>query len=103
MPPGEYVPIEGDCPFCGVKLKWGDLIRKMKGCKMGDQKKCDDNLSDVDSDIKSDVENGDESFDDKNSDGVSDVDDQKSDGSDDVVCLDTNPCEVAAYPSWFYD
>ncbi|KOB79476.1 Uncharacterized protein OBRU01_00176, partial [Operophtera brumata] len=41
LPPGEYVPIEGDCPFCGVNLKWGDLIRKMKGCKMGDEINCD--------------------------------------------------------------
>lgn len=29
---GEFIPIEGDCPFCSMKLKWGDLIRKMKGC-----------------------------------------------------------------------
>ncbi|KAH9631397.1 hypothetical protein HF086_012185 [Spodoptera exigua] len=30
--PGEYVPVEGNCPFCDIKVKWGDLIRKMKGC-----------------------------------------------------------------------
>lgn len=30
---GEYVPIEGDCPFCCQRLLWGDLIRKMKGCQ----------------------------------------------------------------------
>lgn len=32
LSPGEYVPIVGNCPFCNTKLKWGDLIRKMKGC-----------------------------------------------------------------------
>ncbi|XP_072934255.1 structure-specific endonuclease subunit SLX1 homolog [Epargyreus clarus] len=32
LPPGEYIPIEGYCPKCKMKLKWGDLIRKMKGC-----------------------------------------------------------------------
>ncbi|XP_014363137.2 structure-specific endonuclease subunit SLX1 homolog [Papilio machaon] len=32
LSPGEFIPIEGDCPFCGIKLKWGDLIRKLKGC-----------------------------------------------------------------------
>ncbi|CAD0204286.1 unnamed protein product [Chrysodeixis includens] len=29
--PGEYVPIGGNCPFCSIKLKWGDVVRKMKG------------------------------------------------------------------------
>ncbi|XP_032527141.2 structure-specific endonuclease subunit SLX1 homolog isoform X1 [Danaus plexippus] len=32
LPPGEYIPIDGKCPLCYLKLKWGDLIRKMKGC-----------------------------------------------------------------------
>ncbi|CAH2093617.1 unnamed protein product [Euphydryas editha] len=32
LSPGEYIPISGNCPFCHVKLKWGELIRKMKGC-----------------------------------------------------------------------
>lgn len=32
LEPGEYIPIQGNCPFCSTKLKWGDLIRKMKGC-----------------------------------------------------------------------
>ncbi|XP_075984184.1 structure-specific endonuclease subunit SLX1 [Anticarsia gemmatalis] len=32
---GEYVPIEGTCPFCNTKIKWGDLIRKMRGCFQG--------------------------------------------------------------------
>ncbi|CAK1590123.1 unnamed protein product [Parnassius mnemosyne] len=32
LTPGEFVPIEGKCPFCDTKLLWGDLIRKMKGC-----------------------------------------------------------------------
>ncbi|KAJ2940268.1 hypothetical protein O0L34_g11837 [Tuta absoluta] len=33
LSPGEYIPIAGNCPFCNKKLKWGDLIRKMKGCQ----------------------------------------------------------------------
>ncbi|CAG9559151.1 unnamed protein product [Danaus chrysippus] len=32
LSPGEYIPIDGKCPQCDVNLKWGDLIRKMKGC-----------------------------------------------------------------------
>lgn len=32
LEPSEFVPLEGLCPFCGTNLKWGDLIRKMKGC-----------------------------------------------------------------------
>ncbi|CAF4801233.1 unnamed protein product [Pieris macdunnoughi] len=31
LSPGEYVPIEGSCPKCNTILKWGVLIRKMKG------------------------------------------------------------------------
>jgi structure-specific endonuclease subunit SLX1 len=26
------IPIEGDCPACGVHCLWGDLVRKKKGC-----------------------------------------------------------------------
>ncbi|CAB3220120.1 unnamed protein product [Arctia plantaginis] len=37
LSPGEYVPIEGNCPFCNTKLKWGDLIRKMKGCSQNSE------------------------------------------------------------------
>lgn len=41
--PGEYVPVEGSCPFCSVKLKWGDLIRKMKGCsRISEGEECSD-------------------------------------------------------------
>ncbi|XP_067002796.2 structure-specific endonuclease subunit slx1 [Anabrus simplex] len=28
----EMIPVEGDCPSCGVRILWGDLVRKMKGC-----------------------------------------------------------------------
>ncbi|XP_041971701.1 structure-specific endonuclease subunit SLX1 homolog isoform X2 [Aricia agestis] len=29
LTPEEFVPIEGTCPLCNVRLKWGDLIHKM--------------------------------------------------------------------------
>ncbi|XP_060806725.1 structure-specific endonuclease subunit SLX1 homolog [Amyelois transitella] len=32
LKPGEFVPIQGLCPFCNINLKWGDLIRRTKGC-----------------------------------------------------------------------
>lgn len=110
------MPIEGDCPFCGVNLKWGDLIRKMKGCKMGDEINCygkndndgddsdvDNNVSDVDNnDSYVDYNDRDSDVDDKD-DKQRDVDDQKSDESDDVVCVDHNPPKVDEYPSWFDD
>ncbi|XP_028160454.1 structure-specific endonuclease subunit SLX1 homolog [Ostrinia furnacalis] len=56
LTPGEFIPIEGNCPFCDTKLKWGDLIRKMKGCKQNDDENsdqdddqpCDDQESDDD-------------------------------------------------------
>ncbi|XP_034827846.1 structure-specific endonuclease subunit SLX1 homolog [Maniola hyperantus] len=35
LSPGEYIPINGYCPFCNTKLKWGDLIRKMNGYDQG--------------------------------------------------------------------
>lgn len=54
LSPGEYVPISGNCPLCDVKLKWGNLIRKMKGYNQvitdddeGD-KKIDDEMDDDD-------------------------------------------------------
>ncbi|KAM3963882.1 structure-specific endonuclease subunit SLX1 [Aphomia sociella] len=34
LQPGEFVPIQGNCPFCSTSLRWGDLIRKMKGCNI---------------------------------------------------------------------
>lgn len=32
LQPGEYVPVEGECPQCHDHFLWGDLIRKFKGC-----------------------------------------------------------------------
>lgn len=32
LQPGEYVPVEGECPRCGIQVLWGDLIRKYRGC-----------------------------------------------------------------------
>ncbi|PSN31119.1 Structure-specific endonuclease subunit slx1 [Blattella germanica] len=26
------IPIEGECPSCGLHILWGDLVRKKKGC-----------------------------------------------------------------------
>lgn len=75
--PGEYVPIEGCCPFCSVKLKWGDLIRKMKGCSQ---------ISDGDGDI------GEECSDDEIGEECSD---EEQEGSQDRG-FDENP-------SWMLD
>ncbi|XP_047538209.1 structure-specific endonuclease subunit SLX1 homolog [Vanessa atalanta] len=50
LSPGEYIPIAGRCPFCNVKLKWGDLIRTMRGCNQlttnddGVEREVDDEL-----------------------------------------------------------
>ncbi|XP_053617232.1 structure-specific endonuclease subunit slx1 [Plodia interpunctella] len=35
LQPCEFLPVGGICPFCSTYLKWGDLIRKMKGCNDG--------------------------------------------------------------------
>lgn len=32
LSPGEYIPIDGECPKCFKSCLWGDLIKKMKGC-----------------------------------------------------------------------
>ncbi|KAF5287643.1 hypothetical protein FQA39_LY15846 [Lamprigera yunnana] len=32
LEPGEYVPVEGQCPCCGEIFLWGDFVRKYKGC-----------------------------------------------------------------------
>ncbi|XP_053693498.1 structure-specific endonuclease subunit SLX1 homolog [Sabethes cyaneus] len=32
LEPGQYVPVEGDCPICDTHFLWGDLIRKANGC-----------------------------------------------------------------------
>ncbi|XP_055642804.1 structure-specific endonuclease subunit SLX1 homolog [Toxorhynchites rutilus septentrionalis] len=32
LEPGQYVPIEGDCPICDCHFLWGNLIRKANGC-----------------------------------------------------------------------
>lgn len=32
LEPGQYVPVEGDCPICDGHFLWGDLIRKANGC-----------------------------------------------------------------------
>jgi len=26
------IPIDGECPACGVRVLWGDLIRRKNGC-----------------------------------------------------------------------
>ncbi|KAI5642656.1 GIY-YIG catalytic domain-containing protein [Phthorimaea operculella] len=63
LTPGEYIPIEGNCPFCGKKLKWGDLIRKMKGCQ----------------EFTNIEKSGEEEVGDKN-------DDQSASSDEDVIC-----------------
>lgn len=32
LEPGQFVPIEGECPACRRHMLWGDLIRKQNGC-----------------------------------------------------------------------
>uniref|UniRef100_A0A182Y4R4 Structure-specific endonuclease subunit SLX1 homolog n=1 Tax=Anopheles stephensi TaxID=30069 RepID=A0A182Y4R4_ANOST len=32
LAPGQYVPVEGDCPVCEGHFLWGDIIRKANGC-----------------------------------------------------------------------
>uniref|UniRef100_A0A182X3A8 Structure-specific endonuclease subunit SLX1 homolog n=1 Tax=Anopheles quadriannulatus TaxID=34691 RepID=A0A182X3A8_ANOQN len=32
LEPGQYVPVEGDCPLCEGHFLWGDIIRKANGC-----------------------------------------------------------------------
>uniref|UniRef100_A0A182NMM8 Structure-specific endonuclease subunit SLX1 homolog n=1 Tax=Anopheles dirus TaxID=7168 RepID=A0A182NMM8_9DIPT len=32
LEPGQYVPVEGDCPVCETHFLWGDMIRKANGC-----------------------------------------------------------------------
>ncbi|XP_053669663.1 structure-specific endonuclease subunit SLX1 homolog [Anopheles nili] len=32
LEPGQYVPVEGDCPICETHFLWGDIIRKANGC-----------------------------------------------------------------------
>lgn len=30
--PGQYIPVQGNCPACRKYILWGDLIRKKNGC-----------------------------------------------------------------------
>lgn len=32
LEPGQYVPVEGNCPQCHEHFLWGDVFRKYKGC-----------------------------------------------------------------------
>ncbi|XP_017777673.1 PREDICTED: structure-specific endonuclease subunit slx1 [Nicrophorus vespilloides] len=32
LQPGQYVPVDGDCPKCRKNFLWGDVIRKFHGC-----------------------------------------------------------------------
>ncbi|XP_045770609.1 structure-specific endonuclease subunit SLX1 homolog isoform X2 [Maniola jurtina] len=80
LPPGEYIPINGYCPFCNTKLKWGDLIRKMNGYDQGI--KNDEPGEDDDNDEVSTEDRGFDNFD--------DIDDvvctQDNFDNDDVIC-----------------
>lgn len=61
LSPGDYLPIEGDCPFCGMNLKWGDLIQKMKRCSQDsvfnpiDDRQYSDSRQEVSDDEATDV------------------------------------------------
>lgn len=77
LPSGEYIPIVGQCPFCKTNLKWGDLIRKMKGCN---ERNCNDESNEINNEERND-------------------NDQESD--DDVIC--TQDKMFVDTPSWFLD
>lgn len=77
LPSGEYIPIEGMCPFCKTMLKWGDLIRKMKGCN----------------EITCNNEGEEVKYDERNGDG--------EESEDDVIC--TQDKMFVDTPSWFLD
>lgn len=32
LEPGEYIPVQGECPKCNINFLWGDLINKYLGC-----------------------------------------------------------------------
>lgn len=68
LTPGEYLPIEGNCPFCATNLKWGDLIRKMKGCSLdygGDNLADDDNVMEDNYDTEKSDDKSDDNIDDE--------------------------------------
>lgn len=57
LEPGQFVPIEGECPTCHWHVLWGDLIRKRNGCcdlltdlHEDDSSGCEIIISDVDDD-----------------------------------------------------
>lgn len=47
LEPGQFVPVEGDCPVCRKRLLWGNLVRKGNGCW--------DSQNDIDGDMEGDV------------------------------------------------
>ena len=43
-----FIPIEGSCPLCNVKMLWGDLIRKLNGCYEGLSQQMNEDCDDDD-------------------------------------------------------
>lgn len=96
LSPGEYIPVEGTCPFCNTKLKWGDLIRKMRGCKMGDV--VDTNSDENDESTESMIDDEITEISDEDESGESDG---NSDESDDVMRVLEKANERR--PSWLFE
>lgn len=93
--PGEYIPVEGTCPYCVTKLKWGDLIRKMRGCNM--------NIENAENCGMESIVVGDEINDDNEDDKecYESVDGESSDDSHDVTSVLERANEKR--PSWLFE
>lgn len=56
--PGEYVPIEGKCPFCETRLLWGDLIKIRKSYEDSMEEKVEVESNESDDDVVCTQEKG---------------------------------------------
>lgn len=45
--PGQYIPVQGNCPACRKYILWGDLIRKKNGCSDYEEMGDDEQLTDL--------------------------------------------------------
>ena len=56
LEPGQFLPIEGECPLCQKTLLWGELIRKKNGCCDLQTAESDDEDGDGEEIIISDID-----------------------------------------------